>query len=545
MSAKKSPIVENTGVREKSISDDLALMPQKDIIDALFANGNKLLTATGGALEVSKDSQNLLAYFSGGEIIVSRTHRFDGRVISFLELLKREKRAAKEPFYSDLGLLSGIYKMESAKSAGAAPRAPLDYDNQMQKDFVDIIARAAALKVSDIHIEVAEQTTVYFRIDGSLQTTMEYNSQWGESFVRAAFASADQSNSNYAQNEYQSAQKDGRTPLRGTRDLYLPTGIMGIRMQFNPIAFGSRYMVMRLLYDNPSENIKTEQEFGEYERDLLMRMRSFPTGLVVVAGPTSSGKSTTLFQNMSLMLKERDYDFNLITIEDPAERKIFGSHQIPVVNASNEEQREDKFTEALQSALRSDPDVLMVGEIRTLSAAQLTVKGALSGHSVWTTLHANSAMAALTRLLDMGVEGFKLKDETMMRGLVSMRLFKKLCPQCRKKLADFPNHPAYKRALETFGEIGLQQIYFKGDGCEYCNGKGTIGRIKAGEIIITDNKFLELALSGNSAAAVKYWLEELDGRTLKEAAAELMLKGIIGVEELERWVGLLDQPGIY
>lgn len=528
-----------------SVPEDIAVLTQKEIVEHLFYDGNILLTAPGGALGTPRDTQNFLAYFSGGELIISRTHRYDGRVISFLELLKKEKRVTKEPYYSDLGLISVIYRYNETKNSGLATHAPLYYDNQMQKDFVDIIARAASMKVSDIHIEVADQTTIYFRIDGSMQSVLEYNSSWGESFVRAAFASADQSNSNYAQNEYQSAQKDGRTPLRGTKDLYLPTGIMGIRMQFNPIAFGSRYVVMRLLYDNPAETIKTEQEFGEYERNLLMRMRSFPTGLVVVAGPTSSGKSTTLFQNMSLMLKERNYEINLITIEDPAERKIFGSHQIPVVNANNEEQREDKFTEALQSALRSDPDVLMVGEIRTLSAAQLTVKGALSGHAVWTTLHANSAMAALTRLLDIGIEGFKLKDETMMRGLISMRLFRKLCPQCRKKLAEFPEHPAYKRVLDAFGEIGLQQVYFRGDGCKYCGGKGTIGRIKAGEIIITDNKFLEYALSGNSADAVKYWIEELDGRTLKESAIELMLKGIIGISELERWVGLLDQPGVY
>lgn len=534
-----------TDIENLSVPENISVLTQKEIVEHLFSDGNVLLTATGGELGTPRDTQNFLAYFSGGELIISRTHRYDGRVISFLELLKKEKRAIKEPYYSDLGLISVIYRYNETKNSGSAAHAPLYYDNQMQKDFVDIIARAASMKVSDIHIEVSDQTTIYFRIDGSMQSVLEYNSSWGESFVRAAFASADQSNSNYAQNEYQSAQKDGRTPLRGTKDLYLPNGIMGIRMQFNPIAFGSRYVVMRLLYDNPAETIKTEQEFGEYERNLLMRMRSFPTGLVVVAGPTSSGKSTTLFQNMSLMLKERNYEINLITIEDPAERKIFGSHQIPVVNANNEEQREDKFTEALQSALRSDPDVLMVGEIRTLSAAQLTVKGALSGHSVWTTLHANSAMAALTRLLDIGIEGFKLKDETMMRGLISMRLFRKLCPQCRKKLAEFPEHPAYKRVLESFGEIGLGQVYFCGDGCKYCNGKGTIGRIKAGEIIITDNKFLEYSLSGKSADAVKYWIEELDGRTLKESATELMLKGIIGISELERWVGLLDQPGVY
>ena len=359
-----------------------------------------------------------------------------------------------------------------------------------------------------------------------MQPVLEYNSGWGESFVRAAFASADISNANYAQNEYQSAQKDGRTPLRGTKDWYRPAGVLAIRMQFNPIAFGSRYVVMRLLYDNPSEGIKSGQEFGEYEQRLLMQLRSFPTGLVVVAGPTSSGKSTTLVRNMSLMLKERRYEINLITVEDPAEQKIFGAHQMPVVNAMNE-------------------DTLMVGEIRTLAAAQLTVKGALSGHNVWTTLHANSAMAALTRLLDMGVEGFKLKEETMMRGLISMRLFKKLCPDCRQPLSEHPEHPAYRRVMDAFGELGLRQVFIRGAGCEKCGGSGTLGRIKAGEIIITNSEFLRLALSGDTDGAVRYWLENMDGRTLKEAAISLMLQGIIGVDELERWVGLLDRPGVY
>jgi len=526
-----------------SIPAGLENASNKDIVDYLFANGNRLLTAAGAEFELPKDTQGLVAYFSGGEIIVSRTHRYDGRVLAFFDLLARRGRRANMPFYSDLGLLSSIYRMSDGMASGG--RNTRDFDNQMQKDFVDIVARAAAKKVSDIHIEVADQTTIYFRIDGSMQPVMEYNTGWGESFVRAAFASADISNANYAQNEYQSAQKDGRTPLRGTKDLYLPAGVLAIRMQFNPIAFGSRYVVMRLLYDNPSEGIKTAQEFGEYEQRLMMQLRSFPTGLVVVAGPTSSGKSTTLVRNMSLMLKERRYEINLITVEDPAEQKIFGAHQMPVVNAMNEEQREEKFTEALAAALRSDPDTLMVGEIRTLAAAQLTVKGALSGHNVWTTLHANSALAALTRLLDMGVEAFKLKEETMMRGLISMRLFKKLCPDCREPLSAHPEHPAYRRVMDAFGEIGLRQVFVRGPGCTKCGGSGTLGRVKAGEIIITNSEFLQMALAGETDAAVRYWLEEMDGRTLKEAAISLMLQGIIGVDELERWVGLLDRPGVY
>ncbi len=527
-----------------SVPAGLENAESKDVIDYLFANKNRLLTVTGAEFELPRDTQNLIAYFSGGELIISRTHRYDGRVLAFLDLLRVKKQKVREPFYSDLALISNIYKSYENK-LGRIPRSRLDYDNQMQKDFVDIIAKAAAQKVSDVHIEVADQTTVFFRIDGSMQPVMEYNSQWGESFVRAAFASSDMSNANYAQNEYQSAQKDGHTPLRGTKDLYLPAGILGVRMQFNPIAFGSRYVVMRLLYDNPSEGIKTEQEFGPYEQRLLTRMRSFPTGLVIVAGPTSSGKSTTLVRNMSMMLRERNYEINMITVENPVEQKIYGARQMPVVNTTNEEQREEKYVEALAAALRSDPDTLMVGEIRTLAAAQLTVRGALSGHNVWTTLHANSAMAALTRLLDLGIEPFKLKEETLMRGLISMRLFKKVCPYCREPLANHPERGAYKRVMDAYGDVGLAQVYQRGPGCSHCNGTGNIGRIKAGEIIITNSEFLRLALAGETDKAVAYWLEEMDGRTLKEAAASLMLQGIISVDELERWVGQLDQPGVY
>lgn len=545
MNNTENDVLNNIPVESKpSVPAGLENSETKDIVDYLFSNGNRLMTATGAPLELPRDTQGLIAYFSGGEIIISRTHRYDGRVLAFLDLLKVRGRAMRVPFYSDLGLVSAIYKSYDARLGGTA-RVSRDYDNQMQKDFVDIVARAAAQKVSDIHIEVGDQTTIYFRIDGSMQPVLEYNSGWGESFVRAAFASSDMSNANYAQNEYQSAQKDGRTPLRGTKDLYLPLGILSIRMQFNPIAFGSRYVVMRLLYDNPSEGIKTEQEFGEYEQRLLMRLRAFPTGLVIVAGPTSSGKSTTLVRNMSLMLKERHYEINMITVENPVEQKIFGAHQMPVVNTTNEEEREEKYTEALAAALRSDPDTLMVGEIRTLAAAQLTVRGALSGHNVWTTLHANSAMAALTRLLDLGIESFKLKEETLMRGLISMRLFKKLCPYCRERLIDHPEHPAYQRVMDAFGELGLRQVYIRGAGCKECKGTGTLGRIKAGEIIITNSEFLRLALAGNTDGALRYWLEDMDGRTLKEAAMALMLQGIIGVDELERWVGLLDRPGVY
>jgi type II secretory ATPase GspE/PulE/Tfp pilus assembly ATPase PilB-like protein len=105
--------------------------------------------------------------------------------------------------------------------------------------------------------------------------------------------------------------------------------------------------------------------------------------------------------------------------------------------------------------------------------------------------------------------------------------------------------PEYRRVKDMLGDIGLRQVFIRGQGCEHCKGTGTLGRIKAGEIIITNSEFLRLAVSGDTDAAVRYWLEEMDGRTLKEAATALMLQGVIGIDELERWVGQLDQPGAY
>jgi type II secretory ATPase GspE/PulE/Tfp pilus assembly ATPase PilB-like protein len=99
--------------------------------------------------------------------------------------------------------------------------------------------------------------------------------------------------------------------------------------------------------------------------------------------------------------------------------------------------------------------------------------------------------------------------------------------------------------MEAYGDVGLRQVYQRGQGCTHCGGTGTIGRVKAGEIIITNSEFLRLALSGNTDGAVRYWLEDMDGRTLKEAAASLMLQGVIGIDELERWVGQINQPGAY
>lgn len=524
--------------------EDLSL---KDATAKLFANGNTLESGPKGKFPVGADTQSLLALFADGTFLVSGTHKFDGRVLSFQSLVRKKGGKIARPIYVSMSLLNSIYS-SNEKATNVKSSSDDNSSNQMQKDFVDIVYRAADLKVSDIHVIVSDHTTVLFRVSGSMQTILEYDKNWGEAFVRSVFASADISDSNYAQNEFQAGQKLGSTPLRGEKDLYLPENILSIRLQFNPIAFGSRYLVMRLLYANSSasndDNLH-ELGFSDYEDSRLYKMRSFPTGLCIIAGPTGSGKSTTLQRNMIKMLKEKNYELNLITVEDPPEYPIPGARQLPVTNATTEEEKEEAFNLALAAALRSDPDAMMVGEIRTLSSAELTFKAALSGHNVWSTLHANSAPAIVNRLLDMGIDAFKLKDAELIRGLLSQRLFKKLCPKCREAIKNHPDHPSYERLEKALGKYGIEQTYIKGKGCPFCGGKGIVGRIVASEIIIPDSTFLEKLTSGKKSDAVHYWTNELSGRTLKEDAIEKMLKGIISIDEVERWCGMIDTDAVY
>ena len=162
----------------------------------------------------------------------------------------------KSPVYISQNELATIYAMAERNQVFSEDDEDLAR-LQMQRDFVNIIKRASSMKVSDVHVVVSDNCTeIFFRANGVMIKEMEYSKEWGDQFVRAAFASADISDANYAQNEFQGAQKLGSTPLRGSKGkLMLPHNVLAIRLQFNPIAFGSQYLVMRILYadDNPDD----------------------------------------------------------------------------------------------------------------------------------------------------------------------------------------------------------------------------------------------------------------------------------------------------
>ena len=525
---------------------------QKNLLEVLFANGNTLLTAHDSKLNVTDETRRLLALFSDGTYFVSEDHKFDGLVYNFEKTIKRRKMLIHPPQYVSQNELNAIYAYAERGVGFVKVEANELEQMQVQIDFINIVSRAAMQKVSDVHVVVAEATSVMFRINGMMVRQMEYNKEWGEAFVRAAFASADISDSNYAQNEFQGAQKLGETPLRGSNGkLMLPHNVLAIRLQFNPIAFGSQYLVMRLLYADDNPNGSSDLRalgFGDHEENLFYRLRAVPVGLNIIAGPTGSGKSTTLQRNMIKLLQEKNFEINLITVEDPPEYPIPGARQMPVTNANDEESKEEEFTKALNAALRSDPDIMMIGEIRSLSVAELTFKGALSGHGVWTTLHANSAPAIVTRLRDMGIQPYLLGDPELVKGLISQRLFRRLCPHCRQSVKvreKDPHDLSFNRLRIALGDYGIENTYVRGPGCKYCAGQGFVGRMSVPEIILPDAMFLQLMINGDTKRAIDYWISELDGRTLRDAAIERMLKGNIDLDELERWCGLLDQRPIY
>ena len=550
------PVKQPQGNASASQAGTAKAAPKKssEVLNELFAN-SKCITAPRGSFPVKDDTRALLALFDNGRFLVNSEHKFDGRVLSFEVLARKKKLQVNKAEYVPANLIRAIYDR-------AEKEAPEEYEEeetgsaadldqlQMQKDYVAVLTKAAAVKVSDVHVVVgSHKTQVIFRQNGMMQVVLENTKEWGEAFVRAAFASSDISDANYAQNEYQAAQKIGDAPLRGSNGkLRLPKLVLGVRLQFNPIAFGTRYLVMRLLYaDEDPDNAGDLVALGytPREADMFYRLRAVPIGIIIVAGPTGSGKSTTLQRNMISMLQERNYELNLITVEDPPEYPIPGARQMPVTNANTEALKEQEFTKALAASLRSDPDMLMIGEIRTLSSAQLAFKGALSGHGVWSTLHANSSPAVIMRFRDMGVETFKLIDPEIMKGMVSQRLFRRVCPYCRIPVSQKPDHPTVQRLRKAYGDFGMEQAFLRGPGCPECSGNGCKGRCVVGEILLPDATFLSLLVNGETKKAIDYWTGDLGGRTMKDCAVERMLNGMIDAEEVERWCGLLDERPAY
>ncbi|MBN8540294.1 MAG: type II secretion system ATPase GspE [Deltaproteobacteria bacterium] len=383
-----------------------------------------------------------------------------------------------------------------------------DDDAPVIKLVNTLLFRAVKEKASDIHIEPYERDmAVRFRIDGVLFDIFKPAKKLQNSITSRIKVMA---NLNIAEKRL---PQDGRIPLKlGGKDI-------DVRLSTVPTAFGER-IVMRL-QDRSNVVLQLEQlGFSEntlehLRNDLLKRSY----GIILVTGPTGSGKSTTLYASLSRI---NNSELNILTVEDPVEQRIHGIGQVQVNSKIGL-----TFAAGLRSFLRQDPDVIMVGEIRDLETAELAVQASLTGHLVFSTLHTNDAAGAFPRLMDFGCEPFLIA--TSIQGVISQRLVRVLCQHCKQP------HVATDPELVSLG-LTREQVrgatMYKAIGCDHCNGKGYSGRTNIQELLLVTDEIRSMIMQRKDGGAIKKKAIELGMVTFRDHGIDKVLKGITTVEEV-------------
>ena len=335
-----------------------------------------------------------------------------------------------------------------------------DEDSPIVRLVNQIIANAVAQRASDIHFDPQEgELKVRYRVDGVLRTERSLPKYMQNMLVARVKI---MSNLNITENR---VPQDGRIKMEVN---YIP---VDIRVSSLPSVYGEK-IVMRILdLGNAIDNI---EKLGFTEENLrkFKRMIEKPNGIILITGPTGSGKSSTLYAALNRLNNE---EVNIITIEDPVEYQIAGVNQVQV-----REEVGMTFASGLRSILRQDPDIIMIGEIRDFETAQIAVRASLTGHLVLSTLHTNSAVAAVTRLIDMGVEPFLISSS--LEGVVAQRLVRRVCRDCAEEM-----QPT-EREKELFQAHGIEFGTIKrGIGCSSCNMTGYRGRLAIQEVLPVDD----------------------------------------------------------
>jgi general secretion pathway protein E len=370
-----------------------------------------------------------------------------------------------------------------------------------------LLSQAIRERASDIHIEPFEKDLIArFRIDGILYNILTIQKRY-----QASIASRVKIMSGLNIAEKRLPQDGGMRIKIGGKDV-------DIRVSIVPIAYGER-IVLRLLYREsamlPLEQIGFSGGYLERFNELITR----PHGIILVTGPTGSGKTTTLYASLS---KINSPDKNIITIEDPIEYQLKGIGQIQVNAKINL-----TFAAGLRSVLRQDPDVILVGEIRDSETAEIAIQAALTGHLVFSTLHTNDAAGAVTRLIDMKIEPFLISSSVM--AILAQRLVRVLCKECREP---YEITPAEIEELELKTSVGA--TVYRAKGCEACFNTGYLGRKAIYELLIVDDEMRQLIMKNTDAATVKAAAMQKGMRTLRQDGADNVLQGITSVEEVVR-----------
>jgi len=378
-----------------------------------------------------------------------------------------------------------------------------------------LITSAVQKEASDIHIEPYEKTLrIRFRIDGILQQVAEPPYRLRHAIatrIKIMTASMDASERRLNQ--------DGRIKIR------VDGKPIDLRVSIIPTVFGEK-VVMRIL--DPSSLMLNMEDLG-FEPDTLVKFQksiSQPYGLILVTGPTGSGKSTSLYSALSSLNKP---EVNIMTVENPVEYNLRGINQVQV----NQEIGFD-FSDALRAFLRQSPNIILVGEIREIDTASIAIRAALTGHLVLSTLHTNDAPSAVNRLVDIGIEPFLIASSLNL--IQAQRLLRKVCKNCRKKIEpdEVDKVSILKKLGLTTDDILSQDIYEAGPGCPECNSSGYKGRIAVTEVMPITMNLRQMILDRISTDDLRKAAQKEGMRTLRDDGVVKLKKGLTTPDEILR-----------
>ncbi|MBT5954241.1 type II/IV secretion system protein [bacterium] len=412
----------------------------------------------------------------------------------------------------------GMKIMEERSGEGDDEMVDLAQEAPIAKLVDTIIKQAISEKASDIHIEPEETLLkVRFRVDGILKDVMNPPKS-----LESAIISRLKILSNLDITETRKPQ-DGRITFN-VKDRDIDFRVSTVR------TISGEKMVLRVL-DKSGAFVSLER-IGLTENDfqMLTAMISSASGILIVCGPTGSGKTSSLYSCLS---KINSPEKNIITIEDPVEFNLAGINQIPVNHKIGVD-----FVTGLSAIVRQDPDIIMIGEIRDIKTADIAIQAALTGHMVFSTLHTRDAAGTITRLINMGVQPFLITSSVI--GIIGQRLVRTICPNC-KKTADPSIYTGYKqtqlvKTLEGMVE-GKLKIHM-GEGCKFCDESGYKGRTGIFEVMGLNEEVRSLILDKSSTEVIQKAATKSGMTTMKDDGLQKVLSGITTVEEIARVIDL-------
>ena len=391
--------------------------------------------------------------------------------------------------------------------SGAGMASVEDGDAPIIKLVHQIILEAIQRRASDIHLEPLEKRfRVRYRIDGVLVEMENPPKRLQLSMISRLKIMANIS----------IAEK--RIPQDGRIQINTSTKQIDLRVSSLPTAHGES-IVMRILDKDGLQLGLPELGFFSDDQAIVERLISLPDGIMLVTGPTGSGKTTTLYSCLHFINKS---DRKIITVEDPVEYQLAGINQVPV--------RHDvgmTFASALRAMLRQAPNIVMVGEIRDLETAEIAINASLTGHMVFSTLHTNDAPGAITRLIDIGVKPFLVS--TSLRAAVAQRLVRKICKQCKKAYTPDANE---LRSLNITPQQASTATFMRGEGCSNCNGTGYRGRNGIFEMFVVNEEIQRMIYDNVGTAKLRDKSRSLGMRTMREDGVRKVLAGQSTIDEV-------------